>query len=154
MANSLDQSLDRIVDWSVLDRWRQAQAEGEANFVQEMIELYLAEASPLLNAIQQAVTSGDAGRLRQVAHTLKGNSKNLGVLQVANLCEALEAKGRHGSLDEAETLLASLGRELERAAQALSSHQAKMIDVEQSSLGSPPPCPYEKHALDRQGGAL
>ncbi len=120
MANSLDQSPpDEIVDRSILDQLRQIQAEGEVNFVQEMTELYLSEASPLLGAIRHAVASRDAGSLRQAAHTLKGNSKNMGVRQVANLCEALEAKGRHGSLDGAEMLLASLEREFERAAQAL-----------------------------------
>ena len=97
------------------------QEEGQPDFVQEMIGLYLAETPPLLAAIQEAIAQGDAGGLQQAAHTLKSSSRNLGALPVAALSLALELLGRSGTVAGAAVLLAELQRQSCLANQALQS---------------------------------
>lgn len=109
------------VDWAVLEGLRSLQEAGEPDFVQEMIGLYLTETPLLLAALREAILQGDTNRLKQTAHTLKGNSKSLGAPQVARLSLDLEQMGRSQSIDGAETVLAELEREFERTRQALAA---------------------------------
>ncbi len=117
----LAQSLPEAVDWAVLDGLRELQEEGEPDFVQEMIDLYLAATPPLLTAIRSAVAQRDAEGVRHTAHTLKGNSSSLGVRQLAALSAELEQKGRSGSVEGAELLLAGLESEFQRTVQVFTS---------------------------------
>lgn len=45
-------------------------------------------------AIAEAMRAGDAAALVQPAHTLKGDSRQLGAEPLADLCEAIEGIGR------------------------------------------------------------
>ncbi len=109
------------IDWNVLDELRNLQEEGEADFVQEMINLYLHETPPLLAAMREAVTRGHADELKHSAHTLKGNSNSLGAKHMGALSQELEKLGRGGTVDGAAPLLAELEREFERVRLAFES---------------------------------
>jgi PAS domain S-box-containing protein len=109
------------IDWAVLDRLRALQEEGEPDFVRETIDLYLADASSLIEALRQAVVLGDAARLQHAAHTLKGNSNSLGAKQMAAVSLELEKIGRSGTIETAKSLLVELEREYERVRQAFQS---------------------------------
>lgn len=107
------------IDWPVLEGMRALQEEGEPDFVQEIIDLYLTETPPLLTAIQEAIIQGDAESLKKAAHALKGNSKSLGAQQVAALSLVLEQSGHSQSLEGAAAVFVDLERAFERARQAL-----------------------------------
>jgi PAS domain S-box-containing protein len=106
------------IDWSVLDGLHELQEEGEPDFVQEMIDLYLSNTPSLIESIRQAITQNQAEALRHAAHTLKGNSNSLGAKQMGVLSLELEKIGHGGVLDGAGSLLANLEREFERVRQA------------------------------------
>ena len=113
------ESLPDAVDWDVLNGLREYQAEGEPDLVQELVGMYRAETPGLLADIRAAMAAGEADKLRHAAHSLKGSSNNLGVRQVAALSAEIEKKGRSGTVEGVDALLAQLEREFERAAQAL-----------------------------------
>lgn len=85
----------------------------------EVINCYLQEAPELLDSIQDAVKQNDAVLLYHKAHSLKSSSQALGVQNLAQLCQQLEALGRAGTIDEAEPLVSQAITEYERVKQAL-----------------------------------
>ncbi len=109
------------IDWAVLEGLKQFQGEEEGDFVQEMIDLYLADALSLLESIRQAITQSDPGGLKLAAHTLKGNSNNLGAKRMGTLSQEMEKLGRDGTVEGAENKLIELEREFERVRQAFAA---------------------------------
>ena len=71
-------------------------------------------------ALSEAVSSGDAGRLREVAHSLKGASGNVSAHALAQAARALEETGRSGQMGAAATQLQQLVVEVERWKAAVS----------------------------------
>ncbi|MCX7839586.1 MAG: response regulator [Anaerolineae bacterium] len=108
-----------ILNVRVLESFRQLQAPDEPDLVQQLIDLYLADVPERLNALRQAIAQGDATRLAQTAHSLKGSSANIGAQRVARVCLELERCGKANDLTSVAEQLAVLEQEIERARQAL-----------------------------------
>jgi signal transduction histidine kinase/DNA-binding response OmpR family regulator/HAMP domain-containing protein/CHASE3 domain sensor protein len=111
-----------MIDWNVLEELRTLQEEGEPDFVQQMIELYLNDTPRLLEAMHTALSGGNAELLRESAHTLKGNSNSLGVKRIGVLSLQLEKMGRAGTLEGVQPIFADVQHEFERVRAALSAH--------------------------------
>lgn len=82
--------------------------EGDDEFIQEMLYLFLDESPPLVTGIQHAIKAKDAEKLAFQAHGLKGASANIGAFQVKALAAALDEKGQQKDLTDAEQLLEQL----------------------------------------------
>jgi signal transduction histidine kinase/HPt (histidine-containing phosphotransfer) domain-containing protein len=61
------------------------------NFLEELVDIFLEEASAHLQAIHAAVANGDEAAMRREAHCLKGATANIGATQMASLCKVLES---------------------------------------------------------------
>jgi PAS domain S-box-containing protein len=120
-AESAQDAAPVTVDWAVLDGLHALQVEGEPDFVQETIAMYLDDTPTLIEAIREAITQRQADGLRHAAHALKGNSNSLGARRMGALSLSLEELGRGGDVESATPLLAELEREFERVRQALQS---------------------------------
>ena len=59
--------------------------------------------------------AGCAAVLARLAHTLKGSSKNIGVLSVVPACQSLQSVGESGRCMEGPGLLRELEKEFARA---------------------------------------
>jgi HPt (histidine-containing phosphotransfer) domain-containing protein len=88
-------------------------------FLAELIDAYLADAPEQLTAARAAVDAADVEALVRPAHTLKGNSANVGAMALAEQCRALEELGRSGSLDGAGAGLDEAAAEYERVREEL-----------------------------------
>ena len=78
------------VDLSVLTNFDEAQLDGEPDLIVELIDLYLEEASKLLAVMREAVAKKDELPIKQAAHSLRGSSGNLGILQMTLMCREVE----------------------------------------------------------------
>jgi PAS domain S-box-containing protein len=94
----------------------------DPDFVDQLVDEYLADAPRQAAAVRAAFDAGDPAGLVQPAHKLKGTSLNLGGMRVAGVARSIEERGRVGTLDGVEALLADLfgagaelADELERA---------------------------------------
>jgi PAS domain S-box-containing protein len=116
-----DDPTPATLDWAVLDELRMLQEEGEPDFVQETVSLYLADTPALIESMRQAVSRGDAAALRLAAHTLKGDSNSLGAKKMGVISLDLEKMGRSGTMEEAGSLLVELEQEFERVRHAFRS---------------------------------
>ncbi len=104
-----------------LEEFRQ---ELGAEAVAHLVEMFLEQAPQRLAELRQAVDQGDLATLRRTAHSLKGNSANLGVGAMAGLCAELEEAAVSGSGAGASGLVARLESEFERAARQLGPYRS------------------------------
>ena len=88
---------------------------GDAELAREMAMLFIPDAIRLLEGLRAAVEAGDAERLRQEAHALKGAAGNFGAARVVAAAYELEMMGKSGDLSKA----AGVFSELQPAAAAL-----------------------------------
>jgi HPt (histidine-containing phosphotransfer) domain-containing protein len=78
---------------------------GEQSIVAELAGMFLQDADARIDTLRGAVDEGSAQRVKEVAHTLKGSSGNMGADKMRDLCEKLQRAGDSGDLaDVPETL--------------------------------------------------
>jgi len=104
---------DDILDPAAIENLQEL-AVGDAAFLAELMDTFLADAPQLLADMRQAVERGDAARLRLAAHSLKSNSADFGAMTLSNLCRELEGLGRAGKLDGAAEKVTQAEAEYER----------------------------------------
>ena len=114
----------QTVDLAVLATYDEAQMEGEPDFVVELIEIYLNEVPRLFGSIRNAITQNDRATLRRAAHSLRGSSGNLGVLQMAAIAGELEHL-ENDTTSVAAKLLQSLEDEFERVKEILQAERQR-----------------------------
>ncbi|HJT18931.1 MAG TPA: response regulator [Nitrospira sp.] len=81
---------------------------GDEEFLRQLFKMFLARSSHMVEDIVSAVEQGDAHRLEQSAHLLKGTAANLCARALALLASQLEAMGRGRRLEEARPLIPGL----------------------------------------------
>jgi len=73
----------------------------DLEFVDELVDTYLADAVVQLEAMREAAASGDPAAMVRPAHSLKSSSENVGATSLADACRSLELDGKAGQVPEA-----------------------------------------------------
>ncbi len=107
------------LDRAAIARIKKLQREDAADVLLKIIGIYLQKGPELMQEISQAISTGDADKLRHAAHSLKSSSASLGANDMASLCSELENMGRDGDLTNALGKLDFLEFEFEGVCQAL-----------------------------------
>lgn len=81
--------MTQLVDLSRI----QETSDGDTEFEQELIEMYVDDAMEHLQAIASAHQAGDALAIKRAAHTLKGSSANVGAIAVQEIAAEIESLG-------------------------------------------------------------
>lgn len=77
----------------------------------EVIQLFLTDTPPRLEAMQQAIDANDAPALTKAAHALKGGASNIGAKAIQQHADALEGASREAMPQDAQLRVETL-REL------------------------------------------
>ncbi len=88
--------------------------EGDQDLLVDLFEAFQQDYPKQLTELQDAIGAGDAERMTQVAHSLKGAVGYFGAQTVHTLAYRLETMGRQAELEGASSILQQLERELER----------------------------------------
>jgi diguanylate cyclase (GGDEF)-like protein len=104
-------ALDRTVLTELRNNLREA--------FSQVIEVFLEDMPSYQSALKTAISEGDARRLTEVAHTLKGSSKTLGANHLVAVSKQLETVGRSGSTEGAMPLFEAFTGEYARVRAAL-----------------------------------
>jgi two-component system sensor histidine kinase/response regulator len=96
-ADTLMSSLDR----DALNKIYALERGGATGLVARLIELYLRESPPLIEALKQADQAGDLAALGAAAHTLKSSSANVGAMKLRALSAELERQARARAVEDA-----------------------------------------------------
>jgi HPt (histidine-containing phosphotransfer) domain-containing protein len=81
---------------------------GDKELLQEIASLFLEDCPRALAEIREAVACGDAARLENAAHALKGSVANFGARDAVAAAFRLEQMGRANEMSEAEAMLCTL----------------------------------------------
>jgi len=87
-----------ILDQGVLAELRESTGDDE-EFVRELVEAYVGEATGYLDAMTAAATAADPAAMVRPAHTLKSASATMGAMRLSVICRGLEEAGRDGRTD-------------------------------------------------------
>jgi HPt (histidine-containing phosphotransfer) domain-containing protein len=99
---------------------------GDAEFLAELIDSYLADAPVQIEELRTAIAADDAVAAVRPAHTLKSASASLAALGLAEHCRRLERSATAGSLDGAAETVESISAEFERVADALERAKSRV----------------------------
>ena len=120
-----------VLDVTALAEVARLQRPGRPNLVAAIVERFRADAPRRVEALQDAFARGDAAAVSDYAHSLKGDSRRIGGVEVGQLCAQIEALGRSGELANASEFVSALGAAMDRLRTALES-----IDEERSLCAS------------------
>ena len=93
-------------------------AHDQPDQLQELIDLYLVEAGPMLDGLGQAIRSNSSGDVARIAHEFVGCSLFCGVEAFTQPLRALERLGQQGNLSGADALLADVRHKFPRVQSA------------------------------------
>ncbi|HVY70831.1 MAG TPA: response regulator, partial [Verrucomicrobiae bacterium] len=101
---------DQPVD---LDRIQEL-TDGNETGVQELVDLYLAQAAELTDKLRMAVESKSAEDIGHVAHKFCGASLTCGMVAVVASLRAMERLGKAGQVEGTPELMADVARQVDR----------------------------------------
>jgi two-component system, sensor histidine kinase and response regulator len=103
---------------------------GEAELLDEVIELFLTDAPNRLAEVRTALEQGDPKRLQMAAHSLKGAAGYVGADRTSAQALKLEELGRRGELSQAVDEYQLLEREVESLREVLAASTTQPQSVE------------------------
>lgn len=115
-----------VVDNAVLASLRELGGEDEPELVEELVELFLADAEGHVASLASASEGGDLQKLERTAHLLKSASANVGAARFAGLCRELERAGHGGDVPFARELATELVEHFREVRSALRSALGKV----------------------------
>ncbi|GEM_PF-2123743 len=92
---------------------------GGSELLRSMVELFEDYSARQVGIMEEALETGDARKMREAAHGLKGGSLNLGLVAVADLALSMERAAGTGELEEAGRLLPRVREALAEGLEAL-----------------------------------
>jgi CheY-like chemotaxis protein len=84
-----------------------------------LVKQYFSNMDDLLVKLREATSVGEAAKIEDLGHTLKGSSAHFGARFLMNLCQQLETAARAGRVAGAKTLLVGIEEEAARVRKAL-----------------------------------
>ncbi len=99
---------------------------GDAAVIAELIDLFLQDAPARLAQAREALTAGNAARIVEAAHSLKGSARNLRAERLAQACEALEQVGKSEKIDAAASPLGQAEAELKKVTTLLKQQKKSL----------------------------
>ena len=86
----------------------------------ELFELYVETTSSELKELKAAIDAGDAEKVHEKAHSLKGSSGNLGFNELYESAKAIDDLARVNTLDGLEAMVQEFSEKYERLVEKLS----------------------------------
>ena len=101
-----------------------AVADGDRQFAQELVQLFIDSGDAALRDIRAALERGDLPAVGRAAHSFKGSSANIRAQSAAAAAARLEAAARAGDADRISELERQLRDEALRAREYLRARRA------------------------------
>jgi CheY-like chemotaxis protein len=108
-----------LIDEAAIGALRDPDLGGDPEFLVEVVEAFLGDSPPRIEALKSSVAAGDADTLGRAAHSLKGSSGNFGAARMQALCADIERLARAGQTETLGPLVGQLDIEYERVADRL-----------------------------------
>ena len=104
-----------VIDWNAA----RSLTGGDEGLLDELVEMFPQESAKHMEAIGDAIESGDGEALNRAAHTLKSAARLFGASALADCAQQIETLAGQGEIGEARDRVPELARALERVLGAL-----------------------------------
>ncbi len=95
-----------------------------AQFVADIIDVFLAELSEYVRAIGLQMSLGDRAGVAATAHAVKGSCGYFGAMRLMELSREIEGRARRQQTDGLQTAIDSMIEETERVRAALEAYRS------------------------------
>jgi histidine phosphotransfer protein HptB len=85
----------------------------------ELLAIFIETSEADLVKIQEGIDDGDAGRVADAAHSIKGASANLGFMDMSSEAKSLEQRARDNSLEDSVDTVNKIKEQLAMIAKAM-----------------------------------
>ena len=99
---------------------------GDDEFLAELIDLFLNDTPTQLQALRNAVGTGDAEGVAAAAHRLKGSSGNMGAESLSALCLHVEKSSSGNQLEGLPQLVEEVGEEFAQVREILTNLRSEL----------------------------
>jgi HPt (histidine-containing phosphotransfer) domain-containing protein len=86
---------------------------------EDLVSTYLQDCDGKLVALKSALENGDAAKVGELGHSLKGSSLNICAVPLSNIFKQIEENGKQGNLTPISELLIEAGDEYQNVKSAL-----------------------------------
>lgn len=107
------------VDPSVLEEFKELMGDDAQEMVTDLVDLYISNSPMLIEQMRRQIAARRFPELQRAAHTLKGNSNQLGAAPLGEICFAMEKLAKSGSVEGAEAILAQIETEFQKVQKEL-----------------------------------
>ncbi len=121
IENKAALAADQAVNPQILTEFQEMIGDDGPELLKTLVNLYLVDTPNLIEEMRTSIVEKDAGVLGRSAHTIKGNSSQMGALPLASLCLQLEKIGKAGSVEGAAEMVSQIESEFARVRTALQS---------------------------------
>lgn len=111
----MDPANESPVDWDGFVK----QFDGDLEFISSLRETFLEHLGQQIERLGEAVAQQEAQAIEKAAHEIKGAVAHVSAEPARKLADSIEARGRQGSIDGIEELVAQLGRQVETVRAAI-----------------------------------
>jgi len=87
-----------------------------------LLQVYIEDSDSRMPLIRSALMGQDSGTLRELAHSFKGASSNIGAMPLAKLCLTLETAAKDNQLEGLDQVVADIEQEYQQVKNFLQSH--------------------------------
>lgn len=122
-----EHSPSESVDLKVLNSFEDMELDNGGDLIVELIDLYLEEGQRQLAIIEKAIETKDRDAIKRASHSLRGSSGNLGILQMALICEEMEKQDCNDPFPFLEELMVSLEQEFDHVQVILSTERERRM---------------------------
>jgi CheY-like chemotaxis protein len=117
-----------IFDPAGLQQLKEILGQKAEELLPSLLDNFFEEAPRLIEAARKGMENDQATDLRRAAHTLKSNSRDFGVLALAEVSRELETKAKAGVPEDAARLIEQLEQEFARAKPPLEDARERMLN--------------------------
>ena len=108
-----------LFDPEAVEKLRAVAGASDPGFVADVAQVFLEEATGLMQGIRDATAARDWKTASRSAHSVKSSSATLGLLRLSAACRALELSAHRGEGEEATVLAEQVFQEFEAAVPAV-----------------------------------
>jgi len=109
------------IDMSAIHRLRETLGKAADQMLPDLIDHFETNGRDLIRQAEKALETGANKELERFAHTLKGNGRNFGTVEFAEVAAMMETGAKQGNLEESGEHLPRLARLFEASCRALNA---------------------------------
>lgn len=122
MSQSFSISSPEEIQTKMLAELRESMGEIAEDLLPELVPMLLEDAPEMLKSLNLAIQAGNASKVKELAHTLKGSCASMGIVGLAAICQDIETMGKVNDLTLAPDRLQEARAEYEQVRLVLSNY--------------------------------